>query len=73
MNAELHKGIIQILLSISQHRDCEDGYYACPKSETYFGSYESTPIEDRPCHCFGDDASQLLKDMGYAGRLRCVD
>lgn len=33
------------------HDGCDDGYYACPKSEDYFGKYESTPIEERPCFC----------------------
>jgi hypothetical protein len=35
-----------------EHVGCEDGYYACPKSEDYFGEgYEDLPIKERPCYC----------------------
>lgn len=36
---------------LDYHRGCEDGFYACPKSEDYFGEYEDKPIELRPCEC----------------------
>lgn len=63
MNDEMYNRIIKLLISISYHRYCEDGFYACPKNEDYFGSYDHTPIEQRPCECYGDDAAQLLKDL----------
>lgn len=33
------------------HHGCDDGFYACPKSEDYFGRHESLAIEERPCDC----------------------
>ena len=36
----------------TEHYQCEDGWYSCPKSASYFGdSYEGTPIADRDCWC----------------------
>ena len=58
--------IARLLRDMARHRYCEDGFYACPKSESYFGSYDRTPIEQRPCECNGDEAAQLLKDMGIS-------
>lgn len=43
------------------HRGCEDGFYACPQSEDYFGGYENLPINDRPCHC---DAGTAITALG---------
>ena len=44
----------------SNHNGCEDGFYACPKSPDYFGRYDETPIEQRPCFCRANDAKALL-------------
>lgn len=45
-----------------KHSGCEDGFYACPKSEDYFGSFadDETPIEKRPCYCWADPAREAL-------------
>lgn len=62
--ADLQERIVQLLRAVAKHNDCEDGFYACPKAEGYFGSYERLPMSQRPCECWGDDAAQLLIDMG---------
>jgi len=33
------------------HYECEDGFYACPQAESYFGRHDSLPREKRPCQC----------------------
>lgn len=43
-----------------EHTGCEDGWYACPRSEDYFGDYEDRPIEERPCFCVARRAQAVL-------------
>lgn len=47
----------------SGHEEVEDGFYSCPKAENYFGQYEGTPIEKRPCYCGYDKAANALADF----------
>ena len=42
------------------HRGCEDGFYACPRSEDYFGDYEAKPMEQRPCECWKESFDAAL-------------
>ena len=44
------KEAIQQLKSIP-HYECDDGWYSCPKTDSYFGHYEDEPISKRPCYC----------------------
>ena len=41
-----------------RHYDPDDGFYACPRADGYFGSYSEsdTPVDKRPCYCGLDDA-----------------
>lgn len=44
-----------------KHYECEDGWYSCPKSDSYFGKdYEDYPIEERPCLCGADEQNQKI-------------
>ncbi len=45
------------------HRGCDDGFYACPKSEDYFGEYEKYDIKNRPCYCEVEHTKPKIKDF----------
>jgi hypothetical protein len=63
MRNELFTRVVEFIKSKTHHRYCEDGFYACPKNEEYFGLYSGIPIEQRQCNCDADEAVQLLKDL----------
>lgn len=48
------------------HEGCDDGFYACPKSEDYFGEYENKPIEERPCYCAVENAKPKVSAFHQA-------
>jgi hypothetical protein len=55
-----------------KHYLCEDGWYSCPKSESYLGDeYESVPIEKRPCFC-GMDKTNAKIDAALKETERLV-
>lgn len=63
---DLAKTLEALERGAAEHYECEDGWYSCPKSESYFGSYSDTPISDRPCSCgqsLNLDAATLLRAM----------
>ena len=63
MKNELFVRIVKFLESNSHHRYCEDGFYACPKNDEYFGRYSGVPIEQRRCDCDADEAIAILKEI----------
>jgi hypothetical protein len=64
MNDETYTKVVKFLMAHTDHRYCEDGFYACPKSEEYFGIFSEIPIERRKCDCYAEEAQALLKEMG---------
>jgi hypothetical protein len=46
----------------AKHQGCDDGFYACPRSEDYFGQYvdDEVPVEKRPCSCWAERAAAVL-------------
>ena len=61
--AELRAARALLAKIAAKHMGCGDGFYACPRNEDYFGQYtdNETPIEQRPCYCWTDDARAVLR------------
>jgi len=63
MRNELFIKVVDFVKSKTHHRYCEDGFYACPKSEDYFGRESGMPMKRRTCDCGAEEAIQLLKEL----------
>lgn len=63
MKNELLARIVKFLEGRTNHRYCEDEFYACPKNGDYFGRYSNLPIEVRPCDCDTGEAIAILKEI----------
>ena len=46
MENETYTKVVKFLMAHTGHRYCDDGYYACPKNEEYFGRWDDLPIEE---------------------------
>ena len=54
---------IAILESLkrTEHYECDDSYYSCPKLERTAGRYDDTPISERLCDCGMDELNAGLE------------
>ena len=58
--------VVEAVIRRGGHTECEDGFYACPQSDSYFGEYEGMPVDQRPCSCGWDDIAAALAKLAEA-------
>jgi hypothetical protein len=52
---------LRLLADRATHRGCEDGWYACPKSENYIKHGDS---DDSGCNCGAEEVLAFFKKWG---------